>query len=141
MGLVPDFTEGEGIQRKAFDMLMDLSEMHQLEQIVNQPTRGKNILDLVFTNKAHLFGDCSIDIIKPQSDHHLVNFLMANPTHITEAEQENISGVLLDITSFCFPKGDQEGFKKELLATRGREMMETSSKEGITHLLTVLSGK
>ena len=61
-GLVPDYAPGE------------------LEQIVDQPTRGKSTLDLIFTSKPHLFGACSTKILKPVSDHHLVCFEMSNPS-------------------------------------------------------------
>ena len=57
MGLIADFSEGESIQKRAFEILLELAEEHQLEQIVNQPTRGKNVLDLVFNSTSNLFID------------------------------------------------------------------------------------
>ena len=52
LGLVADYTEGESIQKKAFDLLIQLTEEYQMEQLVSQPTRGKNVLDLVFSNQS-----------------------------------------------------------------------------------------
>ena len=108
-GVVANFTEGEGIQKVAFERLLELTEDLQMEQIVNQPTRGKNILDLVFTNQPHIYTECSTQLLKPQSDHKLVNFMFTNPTTINEEDAEASSQIVKpEIATFNFKNCEKE---------------------------------
>ena len=108
MGLVADFKEGQDIQKQAFEQLLNLTEEHQREQLVNRPTRGKNILDLIFSNKPHLFEDCSTTIIRPNSDHDLVNITMTNPTSVRSGKS---------LERFALPKPCYSKFPLLLLHT------------------------
>ena len=123
MGLVPDFQQGKDIQKQAFEQLLTLTEEYQMEQIVNQPTRGKNILDLVFTNQPHLFGNCSTTKIKPQSDHDLVNFTMLNPNCVIPTSEEQQSMVIPEIAKFNFPAANEEELHKSIGAVKWKEVL------------------
>ena len=75
--------------------------------MVNQPTRDKNVLDLVFSNQPHLFNECSTNILKPQSDHKLVNFQMSNPTTINGGNNPAQTKDRPEFSTFDFRKGDE----------------------------------
>ena len=52
-----------------------------MEQLVDKPTRGTNILDLVFSTQPSLFSECNSEPIDAISDHNLISFGMTcNPT-------------------------------------------------------------
>ena len=114
-GVVANFTEGNDIQKIAFEKLLELTEDLQMEQIVNQPTRGRNILDLVFTSQPHTFSDCSTEVLKPLSDHRLVSFMFTNPTTVSE-EAVNTDRRITEpeIATFNFRNADEEVLKKQL---------------------------
>ena len=46
----PEVKQEAGGKRALYQQLVDISLDHNLEQVVNTPTRGENILDLMFTN-------------------------------------------------------------------------------------------
>jgi hypothetical protein len=53
--------------------LLDIAQDNSLEQIVDEPTRGDNTLDLVFTNNATLINNAqSMPPLSPQADHNTV---------------------------------------------------------------------
>ena len=135
LGLVADFNEGQDVQKKAFEQLLTLTEEHQMEQIVNQPTRGKNILDLVFTNQPHLFGECSTSIIKPYSDHDLVNFNMVSPScfKLTNSEDQQAAPIP-EIATYNFNDGDEEVMKEKLKGVNWREVLQVSSEKTVETL-------
>ncbi|MCH2405687.1 MAG: hypothetical protein MK200_05790, partial [Nitrosopumilus sp.] len=63
-------------QKQAFKVLMDIATDYGLSQLVNKPTRGNNILDLVFTDIPEIFSECITTSQQPISDHHLVKFTL-----------------------------------------------------------------
>ena len=135
LGLVADFTEGEDIQKKAFDLLIQLTDEYQMEQLVSQPTRGRNILDLVFSNQSHLFGDCYTTALKPLSDHKLVNFNMTNPTTIRDQNaplqcHHNIPV----IATFNFGNADKESLQKRLKEANWKEILKVTPAHDVTTL-------
>ena len=140
-GLVADFKQGQEAQKQAFDQLLALTEEHQLEQLVNQPTRGKNVLDLIFTNQRHLFGECSTNIIKPQSDHNMVNFDMANPTYIKHTNIEDNEIPTPEIATFNFPKGNDESVKKALERRKWKEVLEVNEENKVDSLAERLTAE
>ena len=50
--------------------ILDLMDDFSLEQLVNEPTRGNNTLDLCFTNKSSLLN--TVSIVPGLSDHDIV---------------------------------------------------------------------
>ena len=140
LGLIPDYTEGEAIQKKAFELLLNLTEEHHLEQIVDQPTRGKNTLDLIFTNKPSLFGECSTRILKPVSDHNMVKFTMENPSNIKINLPKTTGKSRTEIAKFNFAEGDHQKLKDALTSTdwTGTNQLnphDTTSKKIINNII------
>ena len=58
---------------------MDLMNRYDLLQMVNKPTRGNNILDLMITDNPGAYDSCDVRDIKPHSDHKLVTFMLSVP--------------------------------------------------------------
>ena len=53
-------------------MFLDSINDNGLEQLVLEPTRGKNVLDLIFCSHPHIISD--INIIPGMSDHEAILF-------------------------------------------------------------------
>ena len=49
-------------------------EVHNLIQMVDKITHGKEIIDLVYTNNPVSFSECKTSLLSPQSDHKVVSF-------------------------------------------------------------------
>ena len=140
LGLVADFTEGESIQKRAFDLLLSLTEDYQMEQLVSQPTRGKNVLDLVFSNQPFLFGNCRTTILKPQSDHKLINFDMVDPSTTPDSSSchhPSSPHPQPEIATFTFGKADKEALEEALTGIRWRSKLRVTP----THKVSSLAGK
>ena len=135
LGLVADFNEGQDVQKKAFEQLLSLTEENQMEQIVNQPTRGKNVLDLIFTNMPQLFGECSTSIIKPQSDHDLVHFVMANPNIFNfNNSEEHQPAPVPEIATYNVHDADEEVLKKKFKEVNWREVLKVDENNKVDTL-------
>ena len=52
----------------------DLLSSHNLKQIVREPTRGNNILDLIITNMSHFYSTPTVTAPLGRSDHHVINW-------------------------------------------------------------------
>ena len=128
--MIADFHQGKEIQKQAFEQLLDLTENHQLEQIVSQPTRGKNILDLIFTNRTHLFGTCTTSKLAPQSDHDLVSLTLANPNYIYHTRDKSSEVKTPEIATYNFPKGNDDRVKAAFAdrADKWREILQVKSE-------------
>ena len=74
VGVIPNPKGGKTDRKIGFQMLSELTENHNLTQLVNKVTHEKEILDLVFTSNPIAFSSCQTDVIAPESDHHLVKF-------------------------------------------------------------------
>ena len=64
--------ENKSEENKQADLLLEFAEENFLDQIVGTPTRGKNILDLVFTNNPQLINFYNIILNSKLSDHNTV---------------------------------------------------------------------
>ena len=58
--------------KKQAKLLLTWAEQNFLEQVINTPTRGYNILDLVFTNSSNLTSGYSTIINRKFSDHNIL---------------------------------------------------------------------
>ena len=66
--------------------LFDLLDEYCLSQCISKPTRGQNILDLVFTNNQQLISDIQInDVSKTISDHKIIR---CESTRLTKTEKK-----------------------------------------------------
>ena len=61
--------------KEAAELLLDFMSKNFLSQIVNQPTRGNNILDLVLTNRVHYICETT-STDTSLSDHNLVSVVL-----------------------------------------------------------------
>ena len=81
-----------------------------------------------------MFGECSTAVLKPLSDHKLVNFMVTNPAVVqggmTEADQLSIP----EIAQFNFRKGAEEVLKKCINETDWKEVLKVSPTEGVEKL-------
>lgn len=61
------------------DALLQLTDEHLLNQLIFEPTRGENILDLAFTNLTDSLFDCTISKCPQEiSDHNIVEMMIPN---------------------------------------------------------------
>ena len=58
--------------KKQAKLLLTWAEQNFLEQVINTPTRGNNILDLVFTNSSNLTSGYSTIVNRKFSDHNIL---------------------------------------------------------------------
>ena len=58
--------------KKQTKLLLTWAEQNFLEQVINTPTRGNNILDLVFTNSSNLTSGYSTIVNRKFSDHNIL---------------------------------------------------------------------
>ena len=66
-------------EKKQAKMLLNWSEQNFMEQIINTPTRGKNILDLIFSNSNSLINGYSTVVNKKFSDHNILKVRLNYP--------------------------------------------------------------
>ena len=142
LGIIADFTEGDSQQKKAFEFLINMTEEHQLEQVVTLPTRRKNTIDLIFTNRPTTFENQSIRILKPLSDHNMVKFQINNQQNINNQDKHQSKQSQPEIATFNFNKGDPKNFKEALninweqvTVTNNTKPVQTLAPRFITRLI------
>ena len=86
-----------------------------MEQLVDKPTRNEAILDLLYTDAPELFAECSVDILKPVTDHDLVSFPLRIPDGSTKVLEE-VPPELPDIMKYNFKQADEALMAQELAA-------------------------
>ena len=59
-------------EKQQAKMLLNWAEENFMEQVIHTPTRGKNILDLVFTNTSELISGYSTIVNRKFSDHNIL---------------------------------------------------------------------
>ena len=71
--------------------MLDIVNDHSLTQHVKKPTRGNNILDLVFTTKPDMISKISVEVRCGMSDHDIVMFdVNLKPTPNRKKTQKSI---------------------------------------------------
>ena len=68
-------------ERRAALRLLECNDQFCLAQVVDKPTRGKNLLDLILTNNCDLVGNCSV-ADSGLSDHRLVIGSLSLPSEV-----------------------------------------------------------
>ena len=80
-GLFPDVKAGELDQQKeACRLLVDLMNRYSMFQMVDKPTRHKNILDLFITDDPYSYSALKTQDMKPHSDHKAVSLQLTIQT-------------------------------------------------------------
>ncbi len=64
--------------------LIEKVEDSFLSQVVTQPTRGNNILDIILTTDTDLISDCDVGEISSGCDHHFIRFRILTKQQLTE---------------------------------------------------------
>ena len=119
-GIFADQKEGYSNEKIAFKMFMDMINNFNLEQLVDKPTRENALLDLVFSNCPMLLAQCSTKVVKPHSDHNLVNFVLNN---CTNRENNQEAAELPEISTFNFKEANHETFGRALLQTNWNSLI------------------
>ena len=63
-------------EKRQAKLLLHWAEENFMEQVIQTPTRGKNILDLVFTNTSELVSGYSTIVNKKFSDHNILRVML-----------------------------------------------------------------
>ena len=90
--------------------LLNIADKHFLNQVITEPTRLKNTMDLVFLNDTNLLGNIKVEEVSNHiSDHNLIiadiNSNIPNPT----VEQRNENSSKLSNFNYWSEKADWEG--------------------------------
>ena len=114
-GLVPNYKAGEADEKRAFQLLLDLVEDLELEQVVDKPTRNKNILDLIFTRKPCLMSECETSILKPVSDQNLIHTTISSK-NLVESNTNNGGNRFIksEIAMFDFKGANQDAIRQNI---------------------------
>ena len=106
---------------KLHEHFLEILEDAGLVQIVDQPTRGENCLDIVLTNVPDLVP--RVEILPPLSDHDVVYFEFQ--TKVTKAKN-----VIRPIP--LYKRANWDGMKEELLSLRDRIEAQSSTSDADT---------
>ena len=112
-------------------LFRDMLKNHGLTQIVNEPTRKGNILDLLITNRPNQINRTEIlPGIATGEDHHVVYTELDRNPHRTKQRPKNI---------FVYQKANWPGFKQyvETLASKMSRMDEESTVEEIWNTVKI----
>ena len=112
-----DFTHGWG-SRQEQQRLIDISLDHNIEQTIDKPTRGGNILDLLFTNNKSTLHNFVIMPPLGKSDHDIIYAeINVRPNRMSTPHRK----------VFVFRKADWDGIKRKLNALF--EKMQENAKQ------------
>jgi len=106
------------------NIMLDFVCDHGLSQCVVEPTRGNNLLDLVFTNDPLLVNDCNVDAAFIGCDHMSVHFNIVLPVELSP----NICLPLCDdpesevLCFYNFNAGDYDGLNMYLSSVNWQEV-------------------
>ena len=114
-GVVPHPVEGDSPRHQCFQVLTDITDTHGLDQVVHEPTRMRNVLDLIYTNVPQSMGECNVSNVRPLSDHNLVSTTFT----VTEnrRDTEDAPNPLARAERINFKAIDEEAFSAELAKT------------------------
>ena len=113
--------------------LLSLTDDFFLKQLITEPTRGKNILDLVFSNITDDLFDCNISKYKTLSDHNLIELKLnagynnAPNQEIPRPQQENENQEQTGYTQFNFHKADYNAINSDLSAINWLNQLKDKS--------------
>ena len=105
----------------AYQFLLDCCNDNFLHQMVSAPTRGHNILDLVFVDDISFVSETLIDDPFPGSDHNSVFVNLTFDKSMTVREEQD-SNKPLD-----FARADWDSYRAELFRTKEDELFVSSN--------------
>ena len=118
-------------ERIQANKLLSITDDYFLNQLITEPTRGKNTLDLVFTNITNSLYDCNITKLPLLSDHNVIELKMnsvsnkASPPVQNNAENTDTQSY----NQYNFYKADYDEINKELSDTDWTEELANKSVE------------
>jgi ribonuclease P/MRP protein subunit RPP40 len=104
---------------KKDEMFIDLVQECFLTQHVDEPTRGRNILDLVFTTEPNMVKNLLVSEHLSTSDHQIIQWDLEVETLMRDHTKHN----------FSYDKANYEGIKDELAKQQWRQIFENKSTE------------
>lgn len=90
-------------QSDVYTLMMDIVLDHFLTQLINEPTRDSNILDLVLTTSPDLVNHLFIG--EPFSDHNFISFLLSGTPYVQRKSQKLL---------YCYGKSDWDHLRSLL---------------------------
>ena len=98
---------------------------HALQQLVHAPTRGNNILDLVFSDDP--YSVCNLEITQPfsSSDHNAITFQLFCGVAFCDVSQSNRNA--FTPPKYCFRKANWEGISDALESVDWRNLLFNNS--------------
>ena len=75
---------------------------HAFDQLVNEPTRGDSLLDLIFCNDEFVITNLTVDQPFGSSDHNMVKFSILTPS----SENQSSTTAIVDSVKYNFAKAD-----------------------------------
>ena len=130
-------TEGNATvdEKDQFNCVLELCRNYNLIQIIDEPTRDKNTLDLIFTNEIELFS--SREVSKSAlSDHHFIEFTTTIKIDnvIGDAEDNIREGGLRELNFFS-NKIDWDGIINEINNINWKVLLDNKDTHECTAIL------
>ena len=139
-GVIPFATpmrsdERKDARKEQFQDLMTFTNEFFLQQVISKPTRGANILDLVFSNSPHRLHSPLIAAI-PTSDHNLIQLKTTYGTKVKQGRRCHEDRP--EICKFNFSAADATKVKEKLQQANLSDIVRTSStrKEAKDNLIS-----
>ena len=112
--------------------LLEFSEKYFLQQVVDSPTRGHNILDLFFVNKVSLVGKVQV-VGTEMSDHDLVHVgLTFHPTRPQQRHRSKLEG----FRALDWHNGDYDFLRMSLAETDWEKLHKDSDFQSFPAVFT-----
>ncbi len=103
---------------QASRLFLETLEQNNLEQLVTEPTHGKNLIDLVITGNTDLVDKVVVTEPFSTSDHCRTDVWINIPIPRVEAAPRTV---------YLYSKGDYEGYNKELGSVKWDEILDGKS--------------
>lgn len=122
------YSSNESDQKVQIDALLELTDELLLDQLISEPTRGKNTLDLTFTNITSDLFDCKITKCEAMSDHNIIDMLI--PDICSESTRNEIQdnsqpgNSETELSDLNFYKSDWLKIRSEISQVNWKEIMK-----------------
>ena len=118
----PEITSGDTIDNQnQASSIINLTEKHLMMQLITEPTREKNVLDLLFSNQSDEIFDISVEKVSNTiSDHNFVYFSIPgedNPAKTPDKTANPNAETGLNEFQFWSDESQWENVKQQLLNT------------------------
>ena len=105
--VIPVTNKGSSQDKLAFQTLQEMSEKHFLTQVIHQPTRKQNTLDLCYTNDPNsILNVVSTEVPITVSDHNFINITTNYMTSLTQ--DMDAPDPICEFSTLNFPAADHD---------------------------------